>query len=68
MRTPDDRDRTRDLYALAKSAAHGDEGLIYVLRALELETANEANPFSHRSVRSARSRATAGERDRKVSS
>src|SRR5262249_37286580 len=56
MRTPDDRDRARDLYALAKSAAHGDEGLIYVLRALELETADEANPFSHRSVRSACSR------------
>ena len=68
MRTPDDRDRARDLYALAKSAAHADDGLIYALRALELETENEANPFRRRSVRSARSRSTAGKRDRQASS
>ena len=38
MRTPDD-DRTRacDLYALARSTPHADDGLVYVLRAMELE-------------------------------
>lgn len=40
MRTPD-RKSACDLYALAKSTPHADEGLVYVLRAMELEA--EAN-------------------------
>jgi hypothetical protein len=38
MRTPDvGRARARDLYALARSTPHADDGLVYVLRAMELE-------------------------------
>ena len=38
MRTPDnDRARARDLYALARLTPHADDGLVYVLRAMELE-------------------------------
>jgi len=38
MRTPDDdRKRAGDLYALARSSLHADDGLVYVLRAMEVE-------------------------------
>jgi hypothetical protein len=38
MRTPDDdRKRARELYALARSTPHADEGLAWVLQAMELE-------------------------------
>jgi hypothetical protein len=37
MRASDNRKRARELYALAKSPPHADDGLVYVLRALELE-------------------------------
>jgi hypothetical protein len=39
MRASDNRKRARELYALAKSTPHADDGLVYVLRALELEEA-----------------------------
>jgi hypothetical protein len=37
MRTPVKRKRACELYALAQSTPHADEGLVYVLRAMELE-------------------------------
>ncbi len=37
MRTPTRRKRARDLFAQAQSTPHADEGLVYVLRAMELD-------------------------------
>jgi hypothetical protein len=37
MRTPEKRKRACELHALAQSTPHADEGLVYVLRAMELE-------------------------------
>ncbi|HLH92572.1 MAG TPA: hypothetical protein VKX28_29435 [Xanthobacteraceae bacterium] len=37
MRTPDRRKHVRELYALAKATPHADDGLVYVMRAIELE-------------------------------
>jgi hypothetical protein len=37
MRASDNRKRASELYALAKSTPHADDGLVYVMRALELE-------------------------------
>jgi hypothetical protein len=36
MRAPERRKHVRALYALAKATPHADDGLVYVMRAIEL--------------------------------
>jgi hypothetical protein len=59
MRTPTRRKRARDLFAQAQSTPHAEEGLFYVLRAMELEAETDLPGSRNSQVQSDRLRSAA---------